>query len=65
MANRETKYDAFLGIPVGQELKDDIAAIAEQEERTPTEMARMLLKEIVAARKPAARGKRTAAASSK
>jgi hypothetical protein len=49
--NRETKFDDYIGIPVEKELKKMIAEVAERDDRNPTDMARMLLKEAVANRR--------------
>lgn len=65
MAGRENKYDAFLGIPVEQELKDALAEIGKEEERTPTVVARLALKEFVTAWRAAKKSKRALATSSK
>lgn len=46
----EPKFNDFLGIPVHSSLKIEIKSLAKAEERDMTSMARMLLKEAIAAR---------------
>lgn len=47
MATRQTKFDDYIGLPVDRGLKRRIKKIAEAEERSPTEMARLILREGV------------------
>lgn len=49
--NRISRYDTFIGIPLEAELKREISAVAKSEERDMTSMARVLLKEALAARR--------------
>lgn len=56
LKKRESRYDEYLGIPVEADLKKEIAQVAKSEERDPTSMARLLLKEALSARnEPVAR----------
>lgn len=41
---KTTKFPEFLGLPIDQSLKDDLVIVADFEERTPTDMARLALK---------------------
>ncbi len=50
---RVNRLTAYIGIPVEPELKEEIAVVASSEERNPTDMCRVLLKEALAARRAA------------